>query len=129
MNKDQLSKIKSVVEEWVHNKEFTYQERKVVPIFNDKALNGEVILVFKSLTRSFFYDKEHTKVIPLDFTSKAFITTTLSDTALIDNPEQDVNRLKSFLEHFDKEIQKNRDEIFSKYDGNIYTSNPEFWDL
>ena len=51
------------------------------------------------------------------------------DTALIENPEQDVNRLISFLDNFDREIEKKREEIFSQYDGKIYTSNPELWDL
>ena len=35
----------------------------------------------------------------------------------------------SFLEDFDKEIEKKREEIFSQYDGKIYTSNPELWDI
>ena len=129
MNKNQLEKIEKVVQKWVRNKEFSFQERKVVPISGNPALNGEIILVFQSFTNSFFYNKEATEIVPLDFSSKPFITTTLSDTALIENPEQDVNRLMSFLEDFDKEIEKKREEIFSQYDGKIYTSNPELWDL
>lgn len=87
------------------------------------------MLVFQSFTRSFFYDEKATKIVPLDFSSKPFITTTLSERALIDNPEQDVNRLKSFLNSFDREIEKKREEIFSNFDGKIYTSNPELWNL
>ena len=117
------------MQKWVRNKEFSFQERKVVPISGNSALNGEIILVFQSFTKSFFYNKEATEIVPLDFSSKPFITTTLSDTALIENPEQDVNRLMSFLEDFDKEIEKKREEIFSQYDGKIYTSNPELWDI
>lgn len=129
MNKNQLEKIKKVVQKWVHNKEFSFQERKVEPIIGNLALNGEIILVFHSFTKSFFYNKEATEIVPLDFSSKPFITTTLSDTALIENPEQDVNRLISFLNNFDREIETKREEILSQYDGEIYTSNPELWDL
>lgn len=128
MNEVQLKKIKSLAQKWVRNKEFSFQERNVVPISNP-TLNGELMLVFQSFTRSFFYDEKATKIVPLDFSSKPFITTTLSERALIDNPEQDVNRLKSFLDSFDREIEQKREEIFSNYDGKIYTSNPELWDL
>ena len=54
MNKNQLEKIEKIVQKWVRNKEFSFQERNVVPISGNPALNGEIILVFQSFTKSFF---------------------------------------------------------------------------
>lgn len=62
MNKNQLEKIEKVVQKWVRNKEFSFQERKVVPISGNSALNGEIILVFQSFTKSFFIIKKPLKL-------------------------------------------------------------------
>lgn len=49
-------------------------------------------------------------MIPLDLISKPFVTTTLSDTSDISNPDQDVHRLQAFLDKFDKEVVDDREK-------------------
>jgi hypothetical protein len=103
-----VKRLQEVISSWQKKRRYTYQNKGIVFFAQNPAIPGEYILHFGNSVYSFFCND---KLIPINLVSKPFLTRTLSDNPLSENPMADKDALEKLLDKFDNDFY---DEVESK---------------
>ncbi len=124
MKEQSIAAIRQTIENWKAAKRYTYHQKELIVAGKSPIVDGETVLRFKNSLKSFFCQG---KLIPVEYTSKLFHTTTLSDHPISINPNADEYKLKAFLEKFDDEFDDLVDRELSNCPDSLTTSDPLFF--
>ena len=103
MNESALKKLNEVIVNW-QSKRVYPNEKKEVIAFENIPVQGEFTLYFENSMRSLYCNG---KLMYINLVSKKpFITQTLSDEPLSENPMSDKIALEKILEEFDEKFYK-----------------------
>jgi hypothetical protein len=115
-----IESMQQVVNDWKAKRNFTWESKKLYVNLNP-SMPGELVLHVSNSVDSFFRNQQ---LINTFLLSSYFITGTLGDAPLSDNPKADAYGLQDFLDKFDEEFYKSVDD---KLTGEgITTSDPLF---
>lgn len=110
---------------WIHGIDNPFLEKSAYS-YTNPAVSGEAYFVFEIKERTTFVDGKLDEYVR----TETFQTAALSNPNL--NPVGDIQRLRAFLESFEKAARSEREqqiEDFEKAGKKIETSNPFLWDL
>ena len=116
--------LQEVISHWMGKRLYTYESKHVAYCYPNPAKDEEYVLAFKNSIYCFFCDNQ---LIPIELLTKPFITQTLSDDCLSENPMSDRDALRKILEEFDNDFYK---MVESKLEGcvdRLTTSDPVFF--
>lgn len=100
MNVSALKKLEEVIVNWNRKRIYPYEIKNVIA-FKNPAAQGEYILHFENTVHKLSCCGQ---LIQTNLVSKPFLTQTLSDESLSENPMADKNALEKMLDKFDKDF-------------------------
>ena len=124
MNELSAKKLQEVIDNWKGKRRYTYENKKVILCYKNPAAPEERILAFENSVYSFFCNE---KLIPIRLVSKYFLTQTLNNNPLSENPMADKNALEKMLEEFDNEFYEKVENELNNCIDKLTTSDPLFF--
>ena len=123
MKEESKKLISATVNAWKARKIYTYQFKEV-SFGKSPVQTGEFILKFTITLKGFHCQG---KEIPISLNSKAFHTTTLSDSPLSENVNADAYRLEKLLKDLDEQFDSLVSDKFSECQDVIFSTDPLFF--
>lgn len=123
MKEESKALIKKAINDWQNQKSYTYQSKEVA-VAKSSIVKGELIFKFTNSLKGFFCKGIE---IPINVTSKAYHTTTLSDEPLSKNSSADQYRIQNILRDLDEQFFALVSDKFTECDEVVFTTDPSFW--
>ena len=121
MKEESIKHMQKVITDWQAERKFTWESKKIYANPNP-TMEGEYILHASNSVDCFIKDD---KLINTFLLSPHFLTYTMSNEPLSDNPKGDATRFKDFLKKFDDEFYQSVEEKAS-VEG-VLTTDPVLW--